>query len=129
MDLTHIPAIDQHAHNLVRPDALEAIPYAAAFTEGQEPALIEQHGSHTLCYRRSLRDMAALLNCEPTEAAVLAQRTGLGLQALTQRCIESANLKAIYLDDGFLPDTILPIAWHQQFVPVYRLLRLERLAE
>ncbi|GAB4381387.1 MAG: amidohydrolase family protein [Elainellaceae cyanobacterium] len=129
MNLSGISVIDQHAHNLVRPDVVACKPYAAAFTEGYDPEIINHHASHTFCYRRSLRDIANLLNCEPNETAILARRKDLGLQALTQHCFDKANLKAIYLDDGFLPDTILPIAWHQQFVPVYRLLRIEWLAE
>ncbi|MBD2071459.1 amidohydrolase family protein [Leptolyngbya sp. FACHB-671] len=129
MDLGSIPAIDQHAHNLVRSEAFAQMPYAAAFTEGYDAQILTQHAQHTLCYRRSLRDIAALLNCEPDEAAILARRTELGLEPLTKLCFEAANLESILLDNGFLPDTILPAEWHQQFVPVHRLLRLEYLAE
>lgn len=129
MDLASIPAIDQHAHNLVRPEVMDTTPYPAAFTEGYDPRIINQHARSTLCYHRSLRDIALLLDCEPTEEAIGLRRAELGLEELTQRCFDAANLEAIYLDDGFLPDTILPWDWHQQFVTVYRLLRIEWLAE
>jgi uncharacterized protein len=129
MDLGSIPAIDQHAHNLVRSEAVAQMPFAAAFTEGYDAQILNQHAQHTFCYRRSLRDIAALLNCEPDEAAILIRRTELGLEPLTKLCFEAANLESILLDDGFLPDTILPSEWHQQFVSVHRLLRLEWLAE
>lgn len=129
MDLSDIPAIDQHAHNLVHPEVMDHTPYAAAFTEGHDPDIINHHARFTLCYRRSLRDIAELLECDPTEPSILARRTELGLDELTQRCFRAANLQAIYLDDGFLPDTILPVEWHQQFIPVHRLLRIEWLAE
>ncbi|HEY9658935.1 MAG TPA: amidohydrolase, partial [Allocoleopsis sp.] len=129
MDLSGIPAIDQHAHNLLRSDVAASRPYAAAFTESDDPAIVNHHARYTLCYQRSLRDIAALLECDATEAAVLAQRTQLGWEELTRRCFEAAQLQAIYLDDGFLPNDILPLSWHQQFVPVYRLLRIEWLAE
>lgn len=129
IELSSIPAIDQHAHNLVRPEVVAHTPYTAAFTEGYDPDILNYHVRHTFCYRRSIREIAALLNCEPQESAILAQRTQLTLEALTERCFQAANLQAIVLDDGFLPDTILPLQWHQQFLPVCRLLRLERLAE
>jgi uncharacterized protein len=129
MDLSAIAAIDQHAHNLVQPDVMSHTPYTAAFTEGYEAGIVNHHARSTLFYYRSLREIAQLLECDSTEEAILVRRTELGIEALTQRCFGAANLKAIYLDDGFLPDTILPLEWHRQFVPVYRLLRIEWLAE
>jgi predicted TIM-barrel fold metal-dependent hydrolase len=129
MDLHSIAAIDQHAHNVLTPDVALKTPYSAAFTEGYHPDIVNHHAQHTLCYRRSLRDMADLLACEPSEAGVLTRRAELGWEKLTELCIKAANLAGLILDDGFLPDTILDTTWHQQFVPTTRLLRLEYLAE
>lgn len=129
MDLSKFPAIDQHAHNVLKPEATAQYPFAAAFTESHDPEVVEQHARHTLFFRRSLRDIAKLLECEPTENAILERREQLGLEALTRTCLEHSNLEAIYLDDGFLPDAIQPIEWHCQFVSVRRLLRVEVLAE
>ncbi|WAL58230.1 amidohydrolase family protein [Thermocoleostomius sinensis] len=129
IDLSGIAAIDQHAHNLVRSDVAAATPYVCAFTEGYDPEVVHHHARSTLFYRRSLRDIAQLLDCHPTEAAILDRRSQLGLEALTRCCFEAANLQAVYLDDGFLPDTILPWEWHQQFTSIQRLLRIEWLAE
>jgi predicted TIM-barrel fold metal-dependent hydrolase len=129
MDLLQIPIIDQHAHNLVAAEVMAETPYSAAFSEGHDEAILQHHAGQTLCYRRSLREIAALLDCEPEETAILTRRAELGLESLTRQCFAAANLEAICLDDGFLPDTILPVNWHQQFVTSYRLLRLEWLAE
>lgn len=129
MDLWHIPAIDQHAHNLLKPEAIARYPYPAAFTEGHDGEIVNYHARHTLCYRRSLREIAALLECEPKEEAILTQRSQLGLERFTELFFSAAKLDAILLDDGFLPEEILPVEWHQRFVPVYRLLRLEVLAQ
>lgn len=129
MDLSSIPVIDQHAHNLVRSDMMDKTPFAAAFTEGYAADIVHRHAQHTVCYQRSIRDLASFLDCAPEEPAILAKRQEVGLEELTRQYFRAANLKAIYLDDGFLPDTILPIEWHQQFLPVYRLLRIEWLAE
>ncbi|MBI1249377.1 amidohydrolase family protein [bacterium] len=129
MDLMAIPVLDQHAHNLLKPDAASQTPFRAAFTEGYDPDIIAHHAPHTLFYRRSLREIAELLSCDPNEQAILARRNELGLEQLTNLCFAAANMEGVLIDDGLLPDEILPLAWHRQFVPVQRLLRLEVMAE
>ncbi|MCX7594079.1 MAG: amidohydrolase family protein [Fischerella sp.] len=129
MNLFDIPAIDQHAHNLLKPEVAARSSYAAAFTEGYDPEIINLHARNTFFYRRSLREIAAFLNCEPQEEVILARRESLGLEQLTKLYLSAANLEAIYLDDGLQPDSILPLSWHEKFVPVKRILRLEVLAE
>ena len=128
-DLWHIPAIDQHAHNLLRPEAVEAGPYCASFTEGNDPAILRRHARHTFFYRRSLRDIAALLECEPEESTILARRGELGMERLAGLCFDKSKLDAVFLDDGFLPEKTLPLDWHGRFLPVRRILRLEYAAE
>ncbi len=129
MNLTEIPLIDQHGHNLLRPQVAIDYPYAAAFTQGYDPEIINHHARHTLFYRRSLQSIATLLDCEAEETAILARRQNLGLEKLSEICFNSGNIEAIYLDDGLQPDAILPLSWHEQFVSVKRVLRLEVLAE
>jgi predicted TIM-barrel fold metal-dependent hydrolase len=128
-DLWHVPAIDQHAHNLLMPEAIEASPYSAFFTESSDPAILGRHARHTFFYRRSLRDIAALLECEPEESAILARRDELGVEQLAARCFEKSQFDAVFLDDGLLPEKTLPLDWHGRFVPVRRILRLEYAAE
>jgi predicted TIM-barrel fold metal-dependent hydrolase len=129
IDLWNIAAIDQHAHNLLTDSAAARYPYPAAFTEGYDGEIVNHHARHSLFYRRSVREIAQLLECEPEEEAIVERRRELGLEKLTQRCFSASKLEAVFLDDGFLPDEILPVEWHQQFVPVQRILRLEYLAE
>ncbi|NEQ74471.1 MAG: hypothetical protein F6K23_16380 [Okeania sp. SIO2C9] len=108
MELWDISAIDQHAHNLFKPEAIARYSYVAAFTEVYHPDIINYHACYTLFYRRSLRDMADFLNCEPQESEILAKRDNLGLENLTKTCFNGANLESILLDNGFLPEQILP---------------------
>jgi predicted TIM-barrel fold metal-dependent hydrolase len=129
MDLTALPLLDQHAHNLLTPAAAERRPFTAAFTEGYDPEVLPRHARWTLFYRRSLRDIAELLGCEPEEDAVRARRAEQGLDRLAETCFRAANLGAVLLDDGYLPGETLPLDWHARFVPVRRLLRLETLAQ
>lgn len=128
MNLLAIPAIDQHAHNVLKPEAAARYPFVAAFSEAHAPAMFE-HTRRTLFYRRSLRDIGELLECDASEEAILKRRQQLGIEQISARCFRAANLCALFLDDGFLPDDTLPIAWHKQFVSAHRLLRLEWLAE
>lgn len=123
------PAIDQHAHNVLTPEAAERYSFAAAFTEAHDADMVRLHARNTLFFRRSLRDIAELLQCEPREEAILERRRQLGLEQITQRSLQAAKLEALILDDGFQAGDILPLEWHAQFVPVRRLLRLEWLAE
>ncbi len=125
--LGQLPLVDQHAHNLLLPERAEALPYPAFFTEG--PATMAPYTRESLFFRRSLRDLAGLLECEPEESAVLAARTRLGHVELTRRCFTAAGVREVLLDDGLTPDAVHPLEWHRQFVPVRRILRLEWLAE
>lgn len=129
LNLWDIPAIDQHAHNLLTPEAAERYPFVASFTEGSDAEIINYHGRYSLFYRRSLREIAQLLECEAEEETILERRQQLGLENLTRRCLQASNLEAIFLDDGFLADEILPLQWHEKFVSVQRILRLEYLAQ
>ncbi|MDJ0601511.1 MAG: amidohydrolase family protein [Crocosphaera sp.] len=128
-DIFEIPAIDHHCHNLLQPKWVNNATYTAAFTEGNDPEILNYHAHHTLFLRRSLRDIGELLNCDPIQESIMETRQTLGIEKLTQKCFKNANLESIFLDDGFLPDSIFPWQWHQQFTSVFRLIRLEYLAE
>ena len=49
MNLADIPLIDQHGNNILRPQVAVDCPYVAAFTQGYDPEIINQHARHTLC--------------------------------------------------------------------------------
>src|SRR5712692_3160796 len=127
LDLSAIPIVDQHAHNLLRPDVAYA--YSAAFTEAHDPAVYTGFAKETLFFRRSIREIAALLGCEAELDALEAARARLGYDEVAHRCFAASGIAMILLDDGFLPDQIQPTDWHRRFAQVYRLLRVESLAE
>src|SRR5262249_30876550 len=83
----------------------------------------------TLCFRRSLRGVAALLGCAPELGAVEEARARLSFEEVARTFFAASGIGTLLLDDGFLPDQILPTAWHGRFARVYRLLRVEYLAE
>jgi len=129
VDLSAIPIVDQHAHNLLRPEHARAFAYPSAFTEGYAAEVVTRHVRETLFFRRSMREIAELLGCEPRLEAILDARERLGFEALARRCFEAAGFQAILLDDGFMPDQIMPTEWHHRLAPTYRLLRVEFMAE
>ena len=129
MNLRDVWAIDQHAHNLLKPEAADARTFQQAFTESNDPAVVDHHARTSLFYRRSMRDIAELLGCDGSEEAILTRREEMGAEKLAFRCFDASHLSAVFLDDGFLPDKILTWDYHDRFVPVKRILRLEHLAE
>jgi uncharacterized protein len=126
-ELADCRAVDHHCHPLLRPQEVGS--WSAAFTEGSAPEVENEQCKHAMFYLRSLKDMAALLDCEPDEHHILERRATLGHDELTRLCLHAAHLEALYLDDGLFPGRILPIEWHGQFVRCERLLRVELLAE
>lgn len=129
IDLSHIPIVDHHAHNLLRPDELDNFAYPSAFTEGYAAEVVTGQVHDTLFFRRSIRQIAAVLRCEPTLEAVLHARSHIAFEALARLFFDAAQLEAVLLDDGFLPARIQPTEWHARLTRIARLLRVEFVAE
>ncbi|WP_322800996.1 amidohydrolase family protein [Thermoflexus sp.] len=129
MDLSAIPIVDQHAHNLLRPESAKDFAYPSAFTEGYAAEVVTRHAQETIFFRRSMREIAELLGCEPRLEAILEARGRLGFEEVARRCFAAAGFETILLDDGFMPDRVMPTRWHSRFAQVRRLLRVEFLAE
>jgi hypothetical protein len=129
MDLWHIPAIDQHAHNLLAAEAATLVPFRAALTQGRDSRALDEHSKSSLTYRRSMRDLAALLSCEATEEQIAACRADLGFDELAALWFRASKIERIFLDDRLRGDPILPLEGHARFVPVRRILHVEPLAE
>ncbi len=118
MNFQDIPLIDNHGHNLLKMPVVDPESFTAVFTHTDNPEIITNHSCNTLFYRRSLRDISVLFNCQPTEESIIQRRQELGLELLTKKCFDASNTEAIYLDDGFLPDEVIPAPWYENFVVV-----------
>jgi uncharacterized protein len=121
------PAVDQHAHNVLKTDC--ELPFEAAFTEATDPKVWDRDTPHGLFYRRSVRQLASLYGCAPEASEVLLARQKMSLEKRTAFCLDKSNLRFLLLDDGLMVGQIEPVSWHRQFVPVKRLIRIESLAE
>lgn len=127
MDLSTLPAVDAHAHPILRIEAARRLPYPAFFTEGSSACA--PAAASTLFYRRSLRDLASLFQCEPKPESILAAQDAMGAELAAAACFAAANLACVLLDDGYPIDDAMSEKEMGHLVPVRRVLRLERLAE
>lgn len=126
-EILEIDAVDQHAHNVRK--AEYELPFIAAFTEATDEAVWRQDAPHGLFFRRSLKQLAEVYECEANLDSVLEARNSLDLTGRTRLMIEHARLRTLLLDDGLAPGEVMPWQWHQQFVEVKRFQRIEHLAE
>lgn len=150
MDLSAIPLFDHHCHALARPGpplqagppfgrcplasllapALDAVAFRRAFSESADPAM-DSHLPFSLFYQRGLRDLAALLGCQPDEEAVLAARQRVAPEQHARRLIEAANISAMLVDTGFRAAESFSLDEQRTFLPcaIDEVLRLESLIE
>lgn len=121
-----VPAVDAHAHNVVAIDS--SFPFLRCFSEAEGDAL--SFAPHSLSFKRSVRDLAELYNCEATFDGVEAYRKSCGLTVVGTKCFEAANVSVVFIDDGITFDKMHDWEWHGCFGPaVGRVLRIEHLAE
>jgi predicted TIM-barrel fold metal-dependent hydrolase len=131
MDLSAIPLFDHHCHALRRPGAaLDGPALRRHFSESADPAMTP-HLSHSLFYRRGLRDLAALLDCAPTEEAVVAARQRIAPEDYARQLIVAANITVMAVDTGFRGAENYTLDEQRAFLPcsIYEVLRLETLVE
>ncbi|KAI0494063.1 hypothetical protein KFK09_024194 [Dendrobium nobile] len=121
-----VTAVDAHAHNLVAIDS--DFSFLHCFSEAQDEALT--FVPHTLSFKRNVRDIAKLFNCEASFDAVDRHRKSTGIISVASRCFDAANISTIFIDDGIKFDKMHDLEWHRRFGPVVgRILRIEHLAE
>ncbi|KAK3153845.1 hypothetical protein QOZ80_2BG0182250 [Eleusine coracana subsp. coracana] len=121
-----VAAVDAHAHNLVAPAS--SFPFLRCFSEAEGDALAL--APHSLSFKRSLRDIAALYNCEASLEKVEEFRRADGFKSISSKCFQAANLSVILIDDGIVFDKMLDLESHKELAPIVgKVLRIEWLAE
>jgi uncharacterized protein len=124
-----ISLVDGHLHPPLRlPDVQ---PFVRYFSEAADSDSLERHASHTLFFQRAVMELAAFLGCDPEAPAVQEARQALGMERYLRLLVESANVEALLIDDGYPPEGALTLAEIQDIVkrPARRVLRLESLVE
>jgi len=101
LDLDAVPIVDNHCHSLLRvqPDGDDA--FRIHLTESYIPEMARDHVPTSIFYQRAIRELAVLLDCEPTPDAVHAARRERGVEWLTAEIASRANFKTWLIDTGY----------------------------
>ncbi len=121
----HVHAPYKRAHEIVRDD------FRRPWTEASIAAVWAENIQTLVGYQWMVRELARLLDCEATEAAVVAARNGMAVLPYHRLLADAANLGACYADDLFAAGQCYPIdVWAEVIQrPVERVLRVETFVE
>jgi hypothetical protein len=124
------PIIDNHAHPLLKPDALAKYPLLSITTEASGDAI---HAAFTsLAHLRGVKQLAHVLDCAQTWEAVVAaieQRRLGDYDDWISECLD--GIETILVDDGLdAPDDAYEYHWHNSFTRsgCKRIVRIESVA-
>ena len=131
LDLAAIPIVDNHCHSLLREQPGDDEAFRIHLTESYYQEIARDHVPHSLLYQWTIRELAGLLDCEPTPDAVHAARRARGFEWLTREVVQRGNFKTWLIDTGYGGDTTLGLDELRGLVPcrIEEVLRLEPLIE
>ncbi|KAI0339169.1 amidohydrolase 2 [Trametopsis cervina] len=128
------PAIDNHAHPLLKQKHRDAFSFEGLISEATGDALT-QDAVHTLaCFRATLQ-LSKFFNLEgePSWEAVKKARQAMDYGALCSSSFDKSHIQCILIDDGLggSSEFAEDYNWHDQFMksPTKRIVRVEILAE
>jgi predicted TIM-barrel fold metal-dependent hydrolase len=127
-----VRAVDHHCHPLRRwPFQLTAVELRSAFTEAIDPEIAGQHVIHTAAYQGALHRIAAELDCDPSEAAIIGRRNAADPTSYARRLLGRTATEVMLVDRGFASGDSFSIEEQQQAtgIPQLEIIRLETLAE
>ena|ERR1700733_3978828 len=126
------PAVDNHAHPLLKADHRESIPFEGLISEAQGDALVKD-AVHTLACRRATRQLAELFGVKDfTWEDIKTRRSQIDYLDLCRQCIEPTGIQCFLLDDGLGDGGIAEtLCWHDQFTHDHtrQIVRVESIAE
>jgi predicted TIM-barrel fold metal-dependent hydrolase len=113
------------------PYQLTAIELRAAFTEALDPQLAAHHVVHTSGYQDAIHRIARELQCEATEAAVLAHRNAADAAGYARQLLASTATGMMLVDAGFATGAAFALPEQEQATGITQreIIRLETLAE
>src|SRR6478736_3449961 len=131
LDLSSIPIVDNHCHSLLREQPPDDEAFRIHLTESYFPEIARDHVPHSLFYQWTIRELAGLLDVEPTPDAVHAARRARGLEWLIHEVVERGNFKTWLIDTGYGADTTYSLDELRALAPcrIEEVLRLEPLIE
>jgi len=131
LDLASIPIVDNHCHSLLRHQPADDEAFRIHLTESYFPEIARDDVPYSLLYQWTLRELAGLLDCEPTPNAVHAARRERGVEWLTREIVHRANFKTWLIDTGYGADTTYSLDELRDLAPcrIEEIIRLEPLIE
>src|SRR6516165_8117906 len=100
--LTETPAVDHHAHGILRAPPAGLDEFRGLFSESPDPRQWP-HVATSVTYRRAIALVASHLGCEPTERAVLARRLATPPADYAASLLRATNTELLLVDEGFPP--------------------------
>ena len=131
LDLGSIPIVDNHCHSLLRRQPADAEAFNGHLTETYYPEVARDDVPYSLLYQWTLRELAELLDCEPTAEAIHAARMDRGVAWLTREIVTRANFKTWLIDTGYGADSTYSLDELRALAPcrIEEVVRLEPLIE
>jgi len=131
---TH-PAIDNHAHPLLRAETRNELPFEGVISEAGGQALLEDAPLTLACFRatKQLFRLYGLKDGGVTWEAIKKYRDTLNYEELCTLCFKHSGITCILVDDGLgtSPSLGESYKWFDQFTngQAKRLVRIESVAE
>lgn len=129
------PAIDIHAHPLLRVEMRHKLPFEGVISEAEGKALLED-APHTLACFHATKQLAKLYRLDEDNATwedIKSHRATLTYAELCELCIKKSGIECILMDDGLAGTESLAeeYKWHDRFTSgkTKRLVRIEVVAE
>ncbi|KAF9529040.1 amidohydrolase-domain-containing protein [Crepidotus variabilis] len=130
------PAIDNHAHPLLRTDSRSVKPFEGVFSEAEGEELLEGT-PHTLACYRGTKQLAELYRMEKQETVIWEQikayRDTMDYLELCRLCFTAGKIRCVLMDDGLGGSLGIgeEYKWHDQFTvgKTKRVVRIEVVAE
>ncbi|KAJ7224341.1 amidohydrolase 2 [Mycena pura] len=131
----YYPAIDNHAHPLLKEEHRDRFDFEGLISEAQGSALAVD-AVHTLACRRAVPQLAAVLNLQnATWESIKAARAKLPYSDLCNLFMHPSvtGIQCMLLDDGLggVEEFAEGLSWHDKFAgsPTRRIVRVEIVAE
>ena len=127
------PAIDNHAHPLLKEEHRRSLPFEEVISEAQPNAVKDV--VHSLPGYRAARQLAELYGLGPDAdwEEVKAHRDAREYDQLCEMNMQRSGIQCLLLDDGLqgVQEMANDLSWHGRFAngSVYRLVRIEPVAE
>jgi Amidohydrolase len=109
--LSDTPAIDHHAHGILRAPPASLDEFRGLFSESADPRQWP-HVATGITYRRAIAVLASHLGCEPTEEGVYARRLATDPREYASALLRATRTELLLVDEG-VPPVDIGTSWQE----------------